>query len=124
MDNDPRRPHGDEPLVRIVSAMPKPIGDDGHNKEWVTIQNLGDGSVDLADLTLSDDNGSVNLGTLKDSLEYGESLAVHHENLGGMMLSNAGESISLTKTHETGNDVIVHQVRYGNPERGRAFLFG
>lgn len=58
---------------------------------------MGDGSVNLTGLTLSDNNGEVDLGGLKDTLEYGESWNIHHGQLGRMMLSNAGEVITLKK---------------------------
>ena len=116
-DNDPRRPRATEPMVRIISAMPKPLGG-GHDKEWVTVQNLGDAAVDLSGITLSDNNGSVDLGSLRDRLEYGESLTVHQ--LGGMMLSNRGELLSLKDVDQK----ILHQVRYTEAEEGRAVVFG
>ena len=116
---DPRRPIApptEAPKVRIVSAMPNPVGG-GHDNEWVTIQNLGDGEVDLSNLTLSDNTGSVQLDTVQPMLPYGECLTIH--NLGGMRLSNAGEELTLKR-----GDEILHKARFGKASAGRAVLFG
>ena len=116
---DPRRPiapPAEAPKVRIVAAMPKPVGG-GHDKEWVTVQNLGDGDVDLSNLTLSDNNGRVALDRVQATLPYGECLTIH--DLGGMMLANKGEELTLKRGSE-----ILHKVRFGQASAGHAVLFG
>jgi len=78
--------------VFIVGALPNPTGGD-RGREWVSILNLKDTTVDIAGWVLEDRSGRKT--TLSGSLEPGEAIRVQGQNLGSIQLGNNGDILTL-----------------------------
>ena len=105
-------------LVRIVSALVNPIGQDSGN-EQVTIINLGEDKVELAGWKLADRLDRME--DLTGSLEPGASMVITLSG-DGALLGNSGGTITLLDTQ----NLRVHGVSYTRSQarnQGRRIVF-